>query len=210
MTSANFHQAALLLHAMQASDRLWLLAQLMPSQRSALAGLLEELHALGIPADPALLESAPESRQPEACPAANAAPVKETRASMQAVLSKASASSISEIMVAEPPALIAALLSLSAWPWRDAVLLELESSTRSQVEKILARHVNCAPQFGLQIMQELSQRLADCGVAASREIAPVKPVQWRAALAAGWQTLRHMLRLQRGAKALPSQRRRGH
>jgi hypothetical protein len=47
-------QAALTLHAMPASDRAWLLAALSPQEREQLHALLEELQALGIPADSTL------------------------------------------------------------------------------------------------------------------------------------------------------------
>lgn len=48
-------QAALTLHAMPASDRSWVLAALPPREREQLHALLEELEALGIPADATLV-----------------------------------------------------------------------------------------------------------------------------------------------------------
>lgn len=48
-------QAALTLHAMPASDRSWVLAALPPQEREQLHALLQELQALGIPADDTLV-----------------------------------------------------------------------------------------------------------------------------------------------------------
>ena len=48
-------KAALLLHAMPAESRLWVLAQLPPAQSEKLQDLLGELRELGIPADQDLL-----------------------------------------------------------------------------------------------------------------------------------------------------------
>jgi hypothetical protein len=50
--------AALTLHALAAADREWLLGRLMPAQASHLRALLAELVDLGIPPDPALIDSA--------------------------------------------------------------------------------------------------------------------------------------------------------
>lgn len=56
--SAGRRRAALTLHALAVPDREWLLAQLPTAHRTALRGLLDELHELGIPADAAVIRAA--------------------------------------------------------------------------------------------------------------------------------------------------------
>lgn len=57
-------QAALTLHALDASDRSWVLAALAPQEREQLHPLLEELKVLGIPADDALARDVAEAGIP--------------------------------------------------------------------------------------------------------------------------------------------------
>lgn len=51
-------RAALALHALAAEDRRWIIEQLGATERQAVLPLLDELHTLGIPADPALVRTA--------------------------------------------------------------------------------------------------------------------------------------------------------
>lgn len=56
--SSGTRRAALTLHALNGTDRAWLMRQLSPDQRDAMASLLAELDSLDIPRDSALIQDA--------------------------------------------------------------------------------------------------------------------------------------------------------
>ena len=68
-TSMGTRRAALTLHALEQSDRAWLLGQLGPGQRELLAPLLADLESLGIPRDRALIQDALTAEPTQAAPA---------------------------------------------------------------------------------------------------------------------------------------------
>ena len=129
-------RAALALHGLAAPDRRWMLEQLPPSESARLAALLGELGALGIPADPAL-------------PAA-LAERSEAAASASSKLRAAPAPRILALLEREPAALVAALLRIEAWPWRDAV---------RQALNLAAEPGSISPQLAAALVSCLEERL---------------------------------------------------
>lgn len=128
----NSRRAALVLHALQESDRAWLLASLQPSQRSLLEGLVEELQQLGIPTDPSLVDEAIEATAPRSQPTAR--PVL-----TDAELERADVRVLARILAAEPAPLIARLLRVRPWPWSAELLAQLGDAKRVAIREHLAR-----------------------------------------------------------------------
>lgn len=143
-------RAALTLHALGAADRAWLLAQLPRPQRERLQGMLQELETLGIPASHDLLQDlmgaagaagavpnpaagVPPPMPADVLPTSGGADFSQ----QQAALSRMDAASVARVLQNEPAGLIAQLLSIHAWPWREAVLEQLGLVKRRRVEELL-------------------------------------------------------------------------
>lgn len=128
----NSRRAALVLHALQESDRAWLLASLQPAQRLLLEGLVEELQQLGIPTDPSLVDEAIEVAASRSRPIARLA-------STDADLERADVRVLARVLAAEPAELIARLLKIRPWPWSAALLAQLGDAKRASIGEHLAR-----------------------------------------------------------------------
>lgn len=182
MVSAPARHAALLLHAMPATDRQWLLAQLTAAERTPLLALLEELEALGMPADCAMLAKTI---------ATNAPPLKTdarigSPEQMRAAIGRVTPQRIMQMISAEPPALIAALLAIADWPWHGAVLAQLDPLRRGQVKDVLQRNAKCAPGLAEHLVALLTLRLRD---GPRQDAPPQQPEGWPAALCVRWRNL---------------------
>lgn len=154
INAAGLRRTALTLHAMPPHDRDWLLSQLEPDEREALGALLDELSALGIPADAGLLEQAlrqqpdgGESAQRHRDQAANHA---------EHALVLADPARLAQLLHNEPELLVARLLHLRDWPWQAQMLAQCAAPRRQQIAA------------GLRQLQELpplsagGERLAAC------------------------------------------------
>lgn len=140
-------RAALTLHALGAADRAWLLAQLPTAQRERLQAMLGELEALGIPASRHLLQDllsaahvAPHPGAGAPLPVAAEVPLPSGGASLhqqQAALGRMDPVTIVRVLQTEPAGLIAQLLHVHPWPWRQAVLEQLGLVKRRRVEEFL-------------------------------------------------------------------------
>jgi len=129
---ASARQAALLLHTMPESDRGWLLQQLPPSQRAGTEQLLAELVALGIPADPALLNQVlAQAAQPGRVPSSQ-----EERLIHR--LGELPSRSIGAVLQSESDGLVARVLRLAPWPWREALLDHLGPTRRRRIQEHLS------------------------------------------------------------------------
>lgn len=134
--SVGARHAALLLHAMDRPDQEWALQALPVEQRATLEGLLDELAALGIARDPALVAEAIAEIQPKAVSASAPAPF-----SMEDELQALNASQLERlihVMRSEPTRLVAQWLRVRAWPWESAFLKGLPPDQRAAVTSILS------------------------------------------------------------------------
>lgn len=183
-------QAALLLHAMPAQDRAWLLAQLAPAERSTVEGLLADLEGLRIPADRALLDEALAVAPPPAPMPAAAAPERNSAepersaavgvgddpdaAADRSALGKADPARLAGLLRSEPAQLVALLLSLGNWPWREALLQRIGAAKRIEVERRLgagipgAAHASdgaptaqCSPTLANELIRVVVRRLGE-------------------------------------------------
>ncbi|WP_374351382.1 hypothetical protein [Chitinimonas sp.] len=141
---ADSQQAALLLHGLAPSDRDWLLNQLDPAMQAELNAHLQELQALGIPADPALIDAA--LKQADAGARHSA-----TAARMQALLAE------------EPLWLVAQILALPGCTWRDAYLAAQSLERRQRLLRHTATPAGPALTRALQaaLAQRLQQRMVE-------------------------------------------------
>lgn len=161
--SPSLRNAALLLHAMPADDRGWLLAQLLPGERQGLEALLAELQALGMPADRSLLAALSDD---PARPPANELQSATSGGQMRLALSSPdprTMACIAAIVSSEPPALIAMLLDIADWPWHAAVLARLDGVRRRKVDEFLKQGRVLAPRLHEPVLGMLLDRLRERG-----------------------------------------------
>lgn len=107
---------ALLMHTMTAEDRSWVMNQLKPEQREAVAPLLAELDALEFSADG--FEVDPPPALPPTAPAHSSL---NEDAQLIAALDAVPASRMQALLSGEPEALIRRLAAIRRWSWRRAV-----------------------------------------------------------------------------------------
>jgi hypothetical protein len=162
-------QAALLLHGLAARDREWMLAQLNDGQAGELRALLDELQALGIPADADLIGAASRAGQRADMPDAPAQP--------GAVLATAAANRIHALLAAEPDRLVALAIASSAWPWKERVL-SLLGEERSLRIRELAMLTNPGPQARRAVLRDLAERLATLPASAGASENPPEHSRW--------------------------------
>lgn len=127
-------QAALALHGVSAADRAWVLARLDDAQRAELIDYLDELQALGIPADSSLA----------------------TVGGSQSTTVDGTFSALQQ----EPVWLLAMLLRARQWDWQASLMagldvarrgalqqqLEAEAAVPEALARSLARHAQSAMQ----------------------------------------------------------------
>ncbi len=119
-------RAALLLHGMEPSDRIWLLDQLPVKQQELLSGLLVELAELGLPADPEFVRQAVASSSTVPMP-------------MLTRLDREQIDSLTELLRHEPAVVVAHLMAAQPWTWGSSVMQSMDSSRREKVEACMSR-----------------------------------------------------------------------
>jgi hypothetical protein len=135
--------------------------------------MLDELLALGIPADQALLDRAAENITPTARAAKSSgmslnaerksgADVLPASALDSAIaqLTNVAPATLAQILSEEPPELIARFLACHDWKWRDGVLEKLGSGRRLQVERLAHSFSACPPRLREVLLQSVAARVA--------------------------------------------------
>lgn len=130
-------RAALLLHTLPVADRRALLARFDPHESALLETLLQELSALGIPQDRALLE-----QTIKALPADHAGVPGSGTTDLIACLQAADPSELAHALTGETGEVIAKLLSCAQWRWAGDFLAALDPFKRRQVQALLH---DCGP-----------------------------------------------------------------
>lgn len=180
-----FRRTALLLHAMSAADRDWMLAKLGGEMRATLKTMLDELLALGIPADRALLNRAAEGVVPTALARMpsdtslnielnSGADMPQAYALDSAIanLADVEPAALAKILSDEPAELIARLLACHDWKWRDSLLEKLGSGRRLQVERLAHSFSACPPRLREVLLQSVAARVAQFPVPAQGQKQP--------------------------------------
>lgn len=128
-------RAALLLHAMAPADRDWILSHLPAGGKGRLQALLRELGELGMPRDAALLKQVLSAPAPAREPTleAEALPFEPADLTPAEAIAAADPARLAAVLSDEPVELVAALLSLRDWTWREALQRELGPLTARQV-----------------------------------------------------------------------------
>lgn len=145
-------QSALLLHAMPHADRQWLLERLSAQERGAIASLLDELVSLGIPRSQELLQQAIAQNATATQEAfASKRPPDATVSTVQALDSidaekdALAWSRLCEVLKEEPARLVARLLALHDWAWREKALRTLAPRKRQFVLELGERRAQPSP-----------------------------------------------------------------
>ena len=147
---ANARQAALLLHTLVEADRRWLLDRLSAFARTEAERLLAELATLGVQTD---------ARLRDQLLADNAEAPLPTAASSRQRLVAASAVEVADLLQGEPDALVARLLRVADWPWRDDVLERLGPTRRRRIEELRAGVAAASGTVGELLVEALAARL---------------------------------------------------
>lgn len=166
--SEGHRRAALALHALAPGDRDWMLARLPAPERPALERLLAELRELGIPAEPL-----PEGTL-------DAAKAVEASCTPRDRLRAAAALDVARAVEGESPRLVARVLAIEAWPWRDELMKRLSRARRRAVETE-SRALGAA-STGEKLAGALTRSIADRLAArrdAPRPHALARLVRWR-------------------------------
>lgn len=149
--SSDARRAALVLHSLSLDDRRRLLAQLPLREQEVLRPLLDELSAIGMPAEPDLV------RQAVATPSAAQATDPDTGNGIDDIDPHV----VVRALAAEPPLLVAEVLSLRAWRWAAPLLAALPEPRRRDVHAALA--LTARPDAGKRrahLLRILERRLA--------------------------------------------------
>ncbi|MBV8659141.1 MAG: hypothetical protein JO142_15075 [Burkholderiales bacterium] len=142
-------QTALVLHALDASDRHWMLAQLNAEDRQQLDTHLAELAQLGIPQDGALVEQLLAQLDGASARPGNAA----------SRLRAASVETMNRVFADEPSWLVSAVLRIEHWAWRDAFLERLDTSRRDRIARNLAAPLPA--NMATALLAQIEPQLAD-------------------------------------------------
>ncbi|PRC93911.1 hypothetical protein [Solimicrobium silvestre] len=146
-----YRQSALLLHGINKVDRQWILAQLAEEQHVQLSTHLEELTQMGMLANRSLVEGLLSRAAGK-----SDAPATSTEQPGYALRS-AHADVVLHLLNKEPTWLIAAVLSIEAWPWREAIYIGLDASKRDRVKHALRETL--PKKLGLALITQLEERL---------------------------------------------------
>jgi hypothetical protein len=145
-------QSALLVYAMPHADREWLLERLSAQERSTIATLLDELVSLGIPRSQELLEQAiaqsgtamqkggADERSPQ-----KSVSIVQALDAVGAEKDALAWSRLCEVLQEEPARLVAGLLALHEWSWREKALRALAPRKRQLVVEISGRRAPSSP-----------------------------------------------------------------
>ncbi len=142
-----YRRAALALHGLSETDRHWMLARLREAERMQLTELIDELHMLGIPADPSLLAGVKD-----------AAPVARRELSR---LHEASANAMLALLAREPAGLMAILLRAERWPWAKSFLARLDPGLREAVVALLKNEAPVSERRSTMLVSRVEARLEE-------------------------------------------------
>jgi hypothetical protein len=189
-------RAALAVHGLSAIDRTWLVAQLSGDERLSLEPLLVELSTLALPADGSLVAELLGPMKGEALHTspAEAVPLateRQHRASEKDELCRLNPAAVLKALHGEAPGLIARLLHVHAWPWRETVLEQLVPAKRRDVtDRLETLRWQPGPQLPEALCNSLANalhhRIVQINAQSSAASAPA--VKATKSNASGWVT----------------------
>ncbi len=174
-----WRRCALLLHALQAQDRQWLMDQMTPVHRTELEALVCELQALGIPPDRSMARVALTAR-----PSTHGTSL--SKPGEAACITGAHEEDLSMVLADEPPGLVAEALRDLEPARRESVLVRLGAARRLSVEAWSRAHglpgePGEASLLRQAVLAELTARLAPLNAVRRRSLRHIFRHHWRAA-----------------------------
>jgi hypothetical protein len=167
-----YRESALLLHSVDPASRSWVLMQLPDRERALLSDYVGELKSLGIPADPMLADGVLADAARVAMPLPRLP---------RDALRLAEGDALLQILLREPDWLIAAVMSIEAWPWREAVFAGLDASKRERVRQALRPQLPAA--LASSLCAGLAARLSVTNPAPPMRL---RTLGWRAVVRDVW------------------------
>lgn len=144
-------RAAAALHGLQEEDRQWLLAELPDADRDILKQLLGELTELGF-----------EPGSTATTSATAMLPVRQRNAitlSSADIVRNAAARDMIALLEHEPSSLIAQVLGLEEWPWKQAYLQMLPPLRRDRIVAMSDQALHLGPALRTCLLDGLAKRL---------------------------------------------------
>ncbi len=157
-----YRQSALLLHGLNEADRHWILAQLDTEQNGQLRSHLDELNQMGMVENRSLVEGLLSRIKGKSVDSAERVGNALRHARPDVVL---------HMLSNEPTWLIASVLSIEAWPWREAIYVGLDVSKRDRVKQALRGHMPV--KLGYALIAQLEERLPEATLEAGHSSAEV-------------------------------------
>jgi hypothetical protein len=151
--SDGYRRAALMLSSLGNADRDWILGRLQAEEQTELRVLLEELRGLGLAPSASLVKELALSR-----PAAEPAPASVA----------VSAATAFAVLAREPDWLIALVLRLRPWPWRESFLRLLGTEWRMRVRESLPSG-EARPKLVQTLLAAVERRLQEQAAFTSEE-----------------------------------------
>lgn len=143
----HLREAALALHALEPSDRAWLVERLTPAQQRAVSPLLAELAELGIPADAGLVD---EALRESAHGVARSA---------QQRIAALPAAQAAQLLRGEPAPFVACVLGLAAWPWTPPYVASLDASAQRRLQDAMHDAPAAAAPLRAWLLETLAARI---------------------------------------------------
>lgn len=156
-----YKKTALHLHGLNKSDRQWLLGQLPEHQREKLAVMLDELRTLGIPQEPGLASDFDGLNRDSTRAALESQTVHGLSPYIE-IIAQAEPMAVNAILNREPEAVVAAVLQISDWPWRQVVLEDFPLPRRHLISEAMKNPEGRLTEKTCEVvLQILAERLGD-------------------------------------------------
>jgi len=150
---AGIRQAALYLHSLNKRDQKWLLKQLPADKKAQLQALLEELKSVGIPGGqnwlPSVKEDASQDLSKEFSPES---------ISNIAIIDSASIEQVKKTLLGEPDVIIASVLSVRRWSWKEQFLNLFGAKRKRQ---LIGLHENKEPANSKKLDEAILASVAE-------------------------------------------------
>lgn len=150
---AGMRQAALFLHSLNKKDQKWLLKQLPANKKAQLLLLLDELKSVGIPGGqnwlPSVNEDSPQDLSKEFSPES---------ISCIAIIDSASIEQVKKTLLGEPDVIIATVLAVRRWSWKEQFLNLFAAKRKKQ---LVGLHEHKKPNGSKKLTEAILMSVAE-------------------------------------------------
>ena len=158
--SNGYRRAAMRLRSLCLADRVWLLDQLAPEERTRIAALLEEVDALHPGVEPEAWEDlvreefpGSSSRAPESLPLRGPT----------ARVAHAQTDAIARVLAGEPDWLVARVCSIEHWPWLSDYLAAIDHARAVRIGALMRAAPPPRRALDNALIAALAARMEDSG-----------------------------------------------